>query len=73
MDWDEGRLEEKTGSVRNVEDKDPQKTDTLRYTDEYRTRMRRHSLGSREYSCSWQGMQTTRGRGHLATIGDISG
>lgn len=43
---------EKASSVRDVEDKDPQKTDTLRYTDEYRTRMRRHSLGGREYSCS---------------------
>lgn len=35
--------------MRNVEDKDPQKTDILRYTDEYRTRMRRHSLESRGY------------------------
>ena len=38
--------------MRNVEDKDPEKRDILRYTDEHRTRMRRHGLGSRVYSAS---------------------
>lgn len=45
--------------MRNVEDKDPQKMDILRYTDEYRTRMRRHGLGSRGYSSSRREIQTT--------------